>query len=552
MICNQMHYIGRKIKNCSEHPNERKQSRVGFAAPKAWLAVAVVLVTLPVHATVYYVDVAQGSDSNNGTSTSLAWAHLPGSVGFTGSGWAALQNGDMVLVKGGSINSVRVEFTPTYYQGSKAFDSIVIRSGHLHSTPWGTGRAVIDGGNSRTAGVAFSGAITGPLWGVTFDGFELRNIAAGAAGPGYDDQTGSSCILAGSANYPAHFLTIKRCYLHDAARTVDNTGHGIEFSGYSTNFIIALNQIGPNIGTKGCETYKASFGVVSSNFFNGSGDHSLALSDSTHVDACNNLIYYIPPQVHEPAYGIQIATCSYCDVWNNVVYRPTPVSTTAGYDWSMGIGCYAGGTGNRIVNNTVAFFGNYSSGNGSTAMRVLDAGSTDQGLILQNNLVYNCFNVEGASYTVWTGYASGEKVTYNCFYSTLATTVMSYQVTAGGTSYPATVANFALNTATGRTYANNVQLDPLLTGGSLPTAMDANYRPNSAYFKPTTTASPLILATHNPLYGDAVHGYSSAPGKFGTDIVGVSRSAWSMGAYEVGGVQSPTAPTGLHIVQTGP
>jgi hypothetical protein len=49
------------------------------------------------------------------------------------------------------------------------------------------------------------------------------------------------------------------------------------------------------------------------------------------------------------------------------------------------------------------------------------------------------------------------------------------------------------------------------------------------------------------LLGDAVHGYSSAPDKFSTDILGVKRTGWSMGAYEMSPSVLP-APTGLRIV----
>src|SRR5215471_11458186 len=129
------------------------------------------------NATVYYVDIGLGNDSNNGTSVSSAWAHAPGTVGISGSGWATLRNGDTLLVKGGSTNHFRIEVTPAFYQGTATYDSIIIRSGHLHSTPWGTGRAIIDGENSRTAGVGFCGALSGPLLGITFEGFEVRNIA---------------------------------------------------------------------------------------------------------------------------------------------------------------------------------------------------------------------------------------------------------------------------------------------------------------------------------------------------------------------------------------
>ena len=126
---------------------------------------------------------------------------------------------------------------------------------------------------------------------------------------------------------------------------------------------------------------------------------------------------------------------------------------------------------------------------------------------------------------------------------------MGYQGTSGGAFYPGTVASFGLNNVRGRTYTNNVQLNPLLTGGLLPSGLDTNYHPNTTYFLPTQAASPLILATHNSLLGDSNHGYSSSPDKFAVDILGVKRTSWSIGAYEAAAVPPP--PTGLHVV-TGP
>src|SRR5215471_7465438 len=113
-------------------PLQAENTRKGCALLNV-LAFASLFTVFPSYATVYYVDIGQGNDSNNGTSASSAWAHAPGTVGITGSGWATLQNGDTLLVKGGSTNHFRIEVTPAFYQGIAAYDSIIIRSGHLHS-----------------------------------------------------------------------------------------------------------------------------------------------------------------------------------------------------------------------------------------------------------------------------------------------------------------------------------------------------------------------------------------------------------------------------------
>src|ERR1044071_2054993 len=158
----------------------------------------------------YYVDPTSGvgNDSANGTSQATPWQHLPGSVGFSGSGWHSLVNGDMVYVRGGTTNNVKVLFDSTFYSGSSDFDSIRIQSGHLASPAWGTSQAIIDGGATRTGGIIIN------TNGITVDGFEIRNIAAGA-NPPIDSNTGSGCIGIIGASY----VTVKHCWLHDAYST---------------------------------------------------------------------------------------------------------------------------------------------------------------------------------------------------------------------------------------------------------------------------------------------------------------------------------------------
>src|SRR5437762_147777 len=86
-----------------------------WITPLKFLALAMPALALPIQAAVYYVDRGQGSDSNNGTSTNSAWAHPPGTVGVKGSGWVTIRNGDTILVKGGTTNSVQVVFDSSYY-----------------------------------------------------------------------------------------------------------------------------------------------------------------------------------------------------------------------------------------------------------------------------------------------------------------------------------------------------------------------------------------------------------------------------------------------------
>src|SRR6266550_7580298 len=149
------------------------------------LAVLILSMGLHAQATLYYVDSGSGSDSNSGTSTSSAWAHLPGSMNLSGSGWVVIQNGDTIYVKGGSVNTVElyVRSTSSKYNGAAAYDSIKIIGGD--QIGWGTGKPVYDMQNIYTSGFWIQQGS-----GITVDGFEVRNIKAGAVGPGFDDSTG--------------------------------------------------------------------------------------------------------------------------------------------------------------------------------------------------------------------------------------------------------------------------------------------------------------------------------------------------------------------------
>lgn len=481
------------------------------------------LICLPASAATYYVDPATGNNANAGTSTGTAWAELPGTVGGTGAGWVQLVNGDTVLVKGGSANNCQMKFTPTWYAGSDAYGSIIVRSGDLHSTPWGTGRAIIDGQSTRTYGVWLTGSLAdGTLKGITLDGFEVRNIASGGVGIGFDPVNGSCCIAVGGTYATSH-LTIRRCYLHDALRDADDRGHGIEFSS-SSNWIVTQCIIGTAIGTKGCEPYGTISGVFSNNFVSGTGDHGLALNNSTNIDVCNNLFLGSGAPVHNPTYAIAASSSQNCDVWNNVITHKSEAFIGPN-DWNAGIGVYASSpkltVGLRFVQNTIALLSCQANGGVSTAFRLGDdSGSWVSNILVANNLVISCTNSVGLEqfYLREPG-ATNCTVVWNDFYGTAAgqTVMARYD---GLNPFYTTVAGFT--PTDGGTWANNVQLSPEFVGGPLPSGLDAQYHPNSSCFALGGLASFSVRGTPNVL-----------PAKFSTDILGNPRRRWSMGAYEV-------------------
>lgn len=502
------------------------------AAVLIWLASSVMA-----SATTYYVDPVAGSDDNNGTATNTAWAHIPGTIGSSGSGWGPMAGQALIIVKGGSIHYGRVALGSPYWVSLQSvYDWQIIRSGDLAG--WGSGRAVFDGGGTNTA--LFTIGDSGDVLGLTLDGLELRNVAAGAAGTPWDGSTGSAAILPG-ANDNAYSFKVSRCFIHDIARTVDNTGHGIEFGGYCTNFIIWGNTFS-NVGTKCIETVRAKSGVISNNWFDGSlangSDHMIAMNTSRNVDVCYNVGRF-NRAVHEGAAFINIAGSTNCDVWGNVGFHSQPVNLTDIVDYSpAGISETYGGLSNRVVCNTLYGFqfggGNY--GNASCAMS-LEAANPGQsvGSLWSHNLVLDCLNSCGAAFTVSTNYTTGEVFKYNLFYNPTNTQQLTWVDTADNLAWCVAVANFPTNWPWA-TYSNNLQVDPALTGGTMPTGLDSNWRPNTTFFSLTASSPSAVTTTGNALYN-----------KFAVDIAGNTRSAWSMGAYEY----VPPAPPGIRFSING-
>lgn len=517
------------------------------------LLASLLVLPLSLSATNYFVDVATGSDSAAGTSTSVPWAHVPGSVGVsTGSGWPAnFANGDKIIVKGGSVNNFKVLLTNTshsgFYNGASSFDSIIIQSGDLFSPQWGTTSAIFDEQNTR----AYGFFIEIGAGGVTIDGFEIRNIAdAQTITP--DDQ-GSAGI---EISYGDHF-TIKRCWIHDCNGHADDRGHGIEGGQQSLNgFIIAQNHIGPNIGSKALETIRLSSGAVTNNFFDVTkyqGDHVCHISrDCTNIDVANNLIYIGPNSGPTAFNGVfqtagnnnysALATVytDHCDVWNNVVYGTAPTAShgiSAFYSYGFTVT-------NRYFHNTFALLGdknNDGAGAPIAFMKQNDANGNATGCVWQNNLFYKGGDSDGNIQwcVVYANIVDHENVQYNDFWGGGSTSenVMGYRPSGSGNDVLSPVSSYNPPT-TGHTYANNVQLDPAITLGTLPTGMDSLYHPNTLYFAVTASAPSSVKNTANAVTGGNPYGWVRSSTKFVLDIVGNTRSAYAMGAYEV-----PVDPT---------
>jgi hypothetical protein len=506
-----------------------------------------ILFAYPASATVYYVDVETGDNAKAGTSISSAWKHLPQTVGQTGSGWATLVDGDTVFVKGGTTNLCQVALTTSNYKGSSGkFDSIKLVSGHLNSPPWGTGRAIFDEQNTRTYGF-FVGDNT-QTTGITFDGFEIRNIKAGGPG-GSMGSTGSACFDIGGNGRP-QYTKIRRCWLHDALRTVNNTGTGINVTS-ADYFCAEYNEIGPAIGTKGMDITDCHHGVLKQNYVHATGDHGISC-DGTNWDICGNLIYMTPANgsayAHGPVFALKVYQGFY-DIWNNVCF------SDGTNEYSSGIGLFAGSGNDRVVHNTTYRF-LYSNEDHERGVGIA-VGCEDNSLtncLIQSNICISNKNYCPSGGSAFYMHKSCSNVTVrlnNLFWKASNDSVAGIRTNVYDHYYSTGQFDTA-GSDWNCSFVGNTQLNPTWVGGNLPTGLDSNGHPNTAYFA-LSDSSPSSLRTGIPLYGDGIHGYSSDPNKFLADILGTVRKSWSLGAYEyVPPTSALTAPSGLRIVAMTP
>lgn len=515
---------------------------------KKLLSLLLSVLALPaMAATSYFVDPASGNDSNAGTSTGAAWAHLPGTVGFSGSGWHVINNGDSVYVKGGSVNNCQVLFNATWYNGSAAYDSILIQSGNLTQS-WGTGKAVFDGQNTRGYCLDFGATSGSAVLGITVDGFECKNAKAGS---NVDPGGNGSCLIGMGGNTPINYISVKRCWLHDAPPTSVNSddGHGIEMAAV-TNFNFYFNEIGPGIGHKAIEPYQSSQGAITNNYLHGTGDHVIALTKAAYLDIANNLIYFPTNTALQPACGIVFPSTYYIDAWNNIIFKQN-ASDVWGVSGSITYAAASGGAGygatNRFVFNTIYNL-NGSDGHFCVPLRVGDpqATSANTNFVSLHNLFVSDRTTAGLfSYMIVTTESIDDQAKFNDYWYTASSdqVVDAYN---GSSDSPATVATFS--PGAGHVFSNNQQVNPNLTGGTLPNGLDANYHPNTLYFQISSTSPAVVTNTGDAVLGDAVHGYRHDSAKFKYDIAGNDRSVSSY--YPMGAYAFAAASGGLDIVIT--
>jgi len=233
---------------------------------------------------VWYVDYENGDDNAAGTSEGTAWKHVPGDDNAVGNpALATLQAGDTVKFKGGVIYNGRIDAD---WSGT-AGNEIIYISGHLGATPWGTGRAVIDGSSvtiDQPSG--YTGVFSlRDRSNIKIEGFEITNFPNCIGGEGY-------CGGIGWIGSSGGYITIDNCYIYGGgengimlqglwnagtnpssftiinSQIYNNKWHGIQVRGGVDNISIEYNTIHHN-GQNGGDGNGIFIGAGGTAFSNG-------------------------------------------------------------------------------------------------------------------------------------------------------------------------------------------------------------------------------------------------------------------------------------------
>jgi parallel beta-helix repeat protein len=492
-----------------------------------------------VFATTYYVDPVVGSDTNSGTSISAAWKHIPGSL--TTSPSAKISAGDIILVKGGSFQNDSITIDSTHYNNGQAGSTIQIRSGHLSG--WGTGRAVIDGKATPSAGAGTWGKgfwISSRSY-IRIEGFEIRNMA------NVGDSAG--IWIDGAATYNE----IVDNLIHEIYGSLGSSGYGIEVTGttLASYNLIEKNEI-YHCEEKCIELYRQGNCTIRSNNLYQSNEHVVVIT-SKNNEVYGNIIRqagfawmtYLDPG--RPSFGLKCEPTSTVPADNNIVYNNIV------WDCCSGLGIM--GSYNRFHHNTVYYTGyqsNISGGYEGSAFVLRPYGSTKPtGNDIRNNIFYYSALIysNAATVAINTAIGSSNIISRNAIYRDSAT-VSSLTYWREGSAESWHTVNWLegpsgfTTIATGNVATFNVVLDPEFKGGrgasilpTAPTGFDSSWHPNKDGLS-LGALTPLQVLQGDPL---------GAP--FNTDVLGSSRTAYSLGAYEQTGVaaQPPDPPVNLRI-----
>jgi hypothetical protein len=497
----------------------------------------------------YYVDFVGGADANNGTSTATPWQHAPGDANATANAAITLSAGDTVIFKGGAQYNGEIDVNASGTSSSR----ITFLSGDRATPAYGTGRGIIDGQVTRKFGFL----VNGRSW-IDIEGLEIRNLGAptsDAAAIDYENSAGT-----------ADNNRVRYCLIHNVNWSAPYVaGYGIEnnhgaFHTYEYNEIYnCTDKLIENFGGLTRGTKDSHHNVIRYNTLHNSAVHGVVLTSDDDA-FYNNIVYQTQDGTFagfpNPGYGLKVDEGSRNAIYNNLFYKV-----------NAGLGVLSGDD-NKFYENTIYGIGmnggGYHGSNDEVALALFDNGvapfSTPRLLRneFKNNLIY---------YQTRTGQdapmfvfiqddgSNGNLFQNNTFFKTTGDTVSTtdrVRHRIGGVNAYSNVTDFEANFnswegGSGNVASGNIAVDPLLLGGSLDTVANlptgfSGTSPNAEGLK--------IDATSPAKAGGLVLG---AP--YDTDITGVSRVAYSLGAYEVSvSVAIPTPPTSSHshrVVRVG-
>lgn len=387
------------------------------------------LLTPSLYAQTYYIDFENGSDLNDGTSKQNPFKHCPGDDNATGKAASVDLSSNLpntLIFKGGVQYNGKIDLDRS---GNGELDRITYQ-GNTDANDWGTGRAIIDGQNSRNYGF-YSGSARNYI---TINNFEIRYVV-------------TSNIKIGTSSSNSTGLTITNCYMHEITnwsrvgtqsqcgisltRPINslinnNTIEKPRFTGISLggarNTVISNNII-DDYFVWGIDVYyhgQYHEGVILRNNtlvngwrFDGLGPHSDYIfmrqgSPMTEAGAGRNaviegnLLYNNATfSDHNGTAMITVARCKNVTVKNNILINPHSY-------YAMQLGWATWGSGHKVYNNTI-----YSPRSGCWSLRV-SKGVTNS-IDIKNNIMvgYGCQNNSVSVVSDYNIYVYGRSSAWN-------------------------------------------------------------------------------------------------------------------------------------------
>jgi hypothetical protein len=394
---------------------------------------------LPVRTPTYYVDFSGGSDSAAGTSQTTAFQHAPGDTNATGKAASiTLVPGDVVLLKGGVTYSGTITLTTS----GTASKPIVLEGGPQEK--WGTGMAIIDGGNTRDLGVGVESASY-----VIVEGFEVQNFNKTDNSTGISVDGGNDDAVVGNVLHDIYYAVNP-----DPSSTAweQQLGNGITVTNSSgtnvyANSVRDVGNAGISIsadggvsvtgGTTACnEVTNMNWGIVAALGDSETGTHIQGLTiahnyihDFDNYVACDAwhrdgiFVFARPDNGALTIDDVEIADNYFEDtlskdfgstawiyiefVCQNFNVHHNILNASRSYFGIRVLGDGFQVAGNHLfVNNVIA----NSNGQGSTGMHVMQS----SGVQIFNNIFYD----DDVGYMIATDSMMGYAGDYNVFYNT--------------------------------------------------------------------------------------------------------------------------------------